>query len=193
VTTPDPLHARLTDWVVANLAVPDVLTFDAEDVADRLAVMVRAEVALALACSTPPPEPRAIEKDRDQLRVALLRIAAENLGRTQTKDIARDALAASDSDRGKFYDRKGNLVTEDEHYAARDRDGNLVAWTRERGIEVSTVHVGVNCVIGAPRPMIFETSVFGEERHYATEEEARAGHEQIVKSIRDDPKFKDYC
>jgi|SRR5690242_4176813 len=45
--TPDPLRARLTDWVVGNLAVPDVLTFDAEDVADRLAVMVREEVERA--------------------------------------------------------------------------------------------------------------------------------------------------
>lgn len=39
------LRARLAEWVVENLTVPDVLTFDAEDVADRLAVLVGEETS----------------------------------------------------------------------------------------------------------------------------------------------------
>jgi|SRR5690242_11036834 len=60
MTAPDPLRARITDWVVANLAVPEVLTFDAEDVADKLAVMVLAEVALTLAAQASPTIPGAL-------------------------------------------------------------------------------------------------------------------------------------
>lgn len=88
----------------------------------------------------------------------------------------------------RYFNRKGEAVTEDEHYANLDRGSNLVAWTRERGVEVSTIHVGMNCIIGDV-PMIFETAALGEEWHYATEEEARAGHARVVEMIRANPDY----
>lgn len=88
---------------------------------------------------------------------------------------------------GQHYNRKGAPISEDEYYEALGRDGNLVAWSRPRGVEVSTVHVGRNCKLDASAPMIFETSYLGEEVHYATEEEARSGHARIVEMIKADP------
>lgn len=59
-------------------------------------------------------------------------------------------------------------------------------------LAVSTVWLGVNYnFAGDGPPLIFETMVFGEHPladaacwRYATEDEARAGHENVVKALR---------
>jgi len=90
-----------------------------------------------------------------------------------------------------FYDRSGAPVGK-ERWALlfQDTRYQVLAQTKVAGYRVSTVWVGIDQSFGAGRPLIFETMVFGpgnwgeEQRRYATEEEALAGHEEIVAAIK---------
>lgn len=64
----------------------------------------------------------------------------------------------------------------------------VVAKTKVGEPEVSTVWLGIDHGHGrAPHPILFETLVFPECKlmwRYATEDEARVGHEQAVAGLR---------
>jgi len=90
-----------------------------------------------------------------------------------------------------LYDRSGEPVdTERWLLLFHDRRYQLLAHTRTDGYIVSTVWIGIDYSFGDGDPLIFETMVFGsqdwdeEQRRYSSEEEAFAGHEEIVASIR---------
>ena len=99
-----------------------------------------------------------------------------------------------------YYDRQGNPMTVEEWAEAMahlfDR---VVAKTSvvetpsssdSQAVEVSTVWLGINHNwTGSGRPIIFETMVFGgpidqEMWRYATEQEAVAGHREVVRLVQ---------
>jgi hypothetical protein len=96
-----------------------------------------------------------------------------------------------------YYDRDGKpLRLGDWAEAMRDLDYKRVARDFVGHIEVSTVWLGLDhSYVGGGTPIIFETMCFvwvGGERvtddermeRYATEAEARAGHERIVAQVK---------
>jgi len=98
-------------------------------------------------------------------------------------------------ERSLFYDRDGNPMTADE-WALRfeDYEGRIVGKTEIGPYEVSTMWLGIDQSwgMGGP-PLPFETMVFcaGEQDghefdciRYATEADARAGHDELVTLIR---------
>ncbi|KKN73751.1 hypothetical protein LCGC14_0396990 [marine sediment metagenome] len=88
------------------------------------------------------------------------------------------------------YDRDGNELTllawaeklEDDDY-------RRVELTERDDIKVSTVWLGLNQdFTGIGPPVIFETMVFGgdhdgKQQRYSTEEQARAGHAEVVTEV----------
>ena len=70
-----------------------------------------------------------------------------------------------------------------------DREYAVIAKDDLDGVYVSTVWIGLSLALTDP-PLIFETMVFDQEgddvetHRYATEAEARAGHERIVSELR---------
>lgn len=105
----------------------------------------------------------------------------------------------------RFYDRAGNPMSSAEwaraYQSARDADGapnpnRHVGWEQVqdpdgRAFTVSTVWLGLDHNFGDGPPLIFETMVFAEGSpwnewmdRYATEEEAAAGHAEVVKAIQ---------
>jgi hypothetical protein len=97
-----------------------------------------------------------------------------------------------------FYDRAGNPLTDydeierlliDREYKRVGGDTVLVDG---KTLAVSTVWLGVNHNFTADGPpLIFETMVFGDPPlaenacwRYATEDEARRGHEKAVEALR---------
>lgn len=107
-----------------------------------------------------------------------------------------DALFTREEDlpRGLYYDREGREL--DLYEWARkmeDDEYKRVALDWVGGISVSTVWLGVNYRFEEGPPLIFETMVFDSNYdeltefdtcRYATEEEARAGHEEVVAEVR---------
>ena len=94
-----------------------------------------------------------------------------------------------------FYDRQGHPLTLEEWAALLDDAPNREALTRVARTAVgdawvSTVWLGIDHSFGdGQAPLIFETMVFGgpldqETWRYATEEQARAGHEHAVTLAR---------
>lgn len=101
-----------------------------------------------------------------------------------------------------WYDRRGRpLDMAEAEPLLRDPDYRRVALDRVGPYEVSTVWLGLDHGFGLhARPVIFETMVFSADewhdterepglheidcRRYATEEEARAGHAEMVTLIR---------
>ena len=88
------------------------------------------------------------------------------------------------------YDRHGNPI-EMMDWAARlaDDDYKRVAIDKLPDGDVSTVWLGLDHRFGAGPPLIFETLVFGgpldgEMQRYSTEQDAQAGHREMVRRIR---------
>lgn len=86
------------------------------------------------------------------------------------------------------YDRQGRQISMTEWGRMfSDEDEKRVAFTQvDDHVGVSTVWLGVDHQFGDGPPLIFETMVFGgpldqEQERYSTEEQARAGHEDMVK------------
>jgi hypothetical protein len=94
-----------------------------------------------------------------------------------------------------FYDRQGNRTTMQAWSEALAADSTLrdvsktVYEIRGETVEVSTVHIGIDYGFGrTPRPLIFETMVFGgplNERcvRYATQTEAVVGHLEMCAAV----------
>ena len=89
-----------------------------------------------------------------------------------------------------YYDRNGKPINRSE-FAKRHDDFEykvLARTTLPDGRFVSTVWLGIDHAFGEQPPLIFETMVFPERGNwheedcdrYATEAEARAGHEAMV-------------
>lgn len=113
------------------------------------------------------------------------------------------------STRELYYDLDGNPISDKEWVAllGRKRGARMAAENGESSPEddptrissdhvgdawVSTVWLGLNHRYDDGPPLIFETMVFptgsfSEQycRRYATKEQARAGHEAVVKALRD--------
>jgi hypothetical protein len=107
------------------------------------------------------------------------------------------------TDFGKFYDRSGVPISMQEWGRLRwSEDGD--DWERnldnvrvahdalvvgDDPVEVSTVWLGIDHGFGhSELPVIFETMVFGGKdnqycQRYCTEEEAKAGHTQVVVAL----------
>lgn len=93
-----------------------------------------------------------------------------------------------------YYDKKGEPLTRDAFVVLRqtaETDYWRVALTENVGpmnVRVSTVWLGIDHNFGIGAPLIFETMVFHprdsselECRRWATEHDARIGHEECVK------------
>jgi len=94
---------------------------------------------------------------------------------------------------GLYYDRAGNPVASLTDFLGMRPfiDDCRVALDAVGDVEISTVWLGIDhsYQAGVGRPLIFETMIFGgthdgEQRRYATEEEALAGHVETVERIR---------
>jgi hypothetical protein len=93
------------------------------------------------------------------------------------------------------YDRDGEPIHDVLEWARlfeNDEYRRIALTNLPSGIEVSTVWLGINHrFVGDGPPLIFETMVFGGEHNeemwrYATENEARQGHEWVVKMLQDE-------
>lgn len=95
-----------------------------------------------------------------------------------------------------FYDRDGEVITLDQYVTYKrsantgnpEDDYSQVAWTELHGLVISTVWVGVPVGFSGGMPCIFSTLVNGgtydgQSWDWATEEEARAGHRQVVRCV----------
>jgi len=100
--------------------------------------------------------------------------------------------------RSRYYDRNGQPIDDVIEWGRKfeDMDSRRVALDEipcgDESVRVSTVFLGLdhNYFDDGP-PLIFETMVFGGppavdqwQRRYATEEEAREGHEVAVAALR---------
>lgn len=78
-----------------------------------------------------------------------------------------------------------NILTWGEWLEKAERHvGNTI----KKGIQVSTVFLGLNHRFGIGSPLFFETMVFGgkydgEQERYSTWEEAEKGHERICNKV----------
>lgn len=96
-----------------------------------------------------------------------------------------------------YYDRQGQPLSQEEWgRRLEDDDERRVAFTEvDDGVTVSTVWLGADHSFGfGGPPIIFETMVFGgpldeEQQRYATEEQALAGHEDMVKRATQRPSW----
>lgn len=88
-----------------------------------------------------------------------------------------------------LYGRDGSKITVDQWIAlVGAEDTARVAVDLVGEVEVSTIWIGIDAT-DRPRPLIFETMIFGGLHHehswrWATEEEALAGHAGIVERLR---------
>lgn len=90
-----------------------------------------------------------------------------------------------------YYDRDGNPTTVHE-WARRFEDTRYkrIAYDETPSGDISTVWLGLDHRFDDGPPLIFETIVFdrdsgnddNEMRRYATEDEARAGHAELLSS-----------
>jgi hypothetical protein len=91
-----------------------------------------------------------------------------------------------------YYDRNGEPMGfrafaeawEGERHVGNDEVRGATATA-----QVSTVWLGINHNLFGGPPLIFETMVFGgpldqEQERYATEEQARAGHAEMLARVR---------
>ncbi len=96
-----------------------------------------------------------------------------------------------------YYDRQGRqrswrdiLANDIQPAADRGEDYRRVAETIGEAGTVSTVWLGMNHAWDDGPPLIFESMVFGglldqDQVRYTTEEQARAGHDELVAKVRD--------
>lgn len=91
----------------------------------------------------------------------------------------------------RFYDRTGEPLPVDHWLQLRGNDDYTVLgdWRGEEGSAVRTVWTGFRFDHGYPEPQIFETHcLVGDEAQYwtyCTEDDARTGHEDCVRWIRE--------
>jgi hypothetical protein len=95
-----------------------------------------------------------------------------------------------------YYDRQGNPISFLRFGILREPPSEypIVAKSQIGDILVSTVWLGIDHNFGGrfgSRPLIFETMVFSgaeseeiEMRRYATEDDARAGHAEVVDEVK---------
>lgn len=88
----------------------------------------------------------------------------------------------------RWYDRDGNPTTRETVITVNAEEGK-VALTQVGESTVSTVWLGFDAIDTRQPPLIYETLVFDGPldlvaERYATEEEARAGHERMVERVR---------
>lgn len=92
---------------------------------------------------------------------------------------------------GHYYDRDGNPIHDIMEFGRlfSDRNYKSIASDDVEDAQVSTVWLGIdhNFSTDGP-PLIFETMIFGGDYdeyqwRYATEQEAREGHERIVLAL----------
>lgn len=92
-----------------------------------------------------------------------------------------------------FYDREGNPISVERFGELVEEHGvayKQVAMTTVGRTMVSTVWLGLDHNYSGGPPLIFETMIFGGPNdgdmwRYATEEEAKAGHERVVALVRE--------
>lgn len=90
----------------------------------------------------------------------------------------------------RYYDRNGNEVSFDD--ADWSNEGRLVEHTEIGEVRVSTIHLVFDHRFGTHGPpLIFESMVFGghlngERLRYSTEQEARAGHKELVYRVKEE-------
>lgn len=89
-----------------------------------------------------------------------------------------------------YYDRQGNEINSKEWGLLHgDNDYRIVDCVALDDVMVSTVWLGIDHSFSDDGPpIIFETMVFGgkydqEQWRYSTEEQAMAGHEEVVKLV----------
>jgi len=95
---------------------------------------------------------------------------------------------------GLYFDRQGKPISlEDWASKFGDRGYKTVAYLQEGDILISTVWLGLAHGFGfgfGKRPLIFESMVFGGpfdqlQWRYSSEEEARRGHDILVRAFRE--------
>ncbi len=93
----------------------------------------------------------------------------------------------------RYYNRAGEQIPVSEYLAEVEKNCN-VAVDRVEGFGVSTVFMVIDRSYGnTGDPILFETMVFDDDlgalghwtRHYSTEAEAVAGHNEIVAALRE--------
>jgi hypothetical protein len=99
-----------------------------------------------------------------------------------------------DPDFGIYYDRDGKPITLERWAELRhqDQDYQRIAEDTVGDYWVSTVWLGINHQFGNGPPLIFETMVFAEDGRalegecwrYSTEQQAAAGHREVVTMVR---------
>ncbi len=91
-----------------------------------------------------------------------------------------------------YYDRDGRPITDVGEFARlfSDLTYKRILVDTVDGADVSTVWLGINHnYTGEGPPLIFETMIFGGDHdqdcwRYATEEEARKKHDEIVAALK---------
>lgn len=95
-----------------------------------------------------------------------------------------------------YYDRKGNPIDVMQWANLFESDYRIVKYDVVEGYDISTIWLGVDHRFyfdeRQPKPIIFETMVFSEEKEldfkfterYSTEEEAVEGHAHKISQIR---------
>jgi len=96
----------------------------------------------------------------------------------------------------RYYDRAGNPMERPDAWAKKFEDATymrVAETTLPDGRWVSTVWLGLDHSFEQGPPLIFETMVFAGRgdlselycKMYSTEQEAKAGHEAVVKALLD--------
>ena len=87
-----------------------------------------------------------------------------------------------------YFDKDGTAITRDEWAERLNPEYQRVELTKVGDATISTVWLGLNHNYGDGAPLIFETLVFdgaldGNMMRYATIDEAREGHQQMVNEV----------
>lgn len=89
-----------------------------------------------------------------------------------------------------YYDRQGREIDADKWSELfRYKEYKRVANTELKGVQVSTIWLGLNHQWDGGKPLVFETMVFGGKHdkcmeRYTTESEARIGHARMVSKVK---------
>lgn len=89
-----------------------------------------------------------------------------------------------------FYNRGGARIHRNEFAELyEDAEYRQICLDHHDDVVISTVWLGIDHAFGtSPRPIIFETMIFGGDEHgyqrrYATEDAARCGHIEIMETL----------
>lgn len=89
----------------------------------------------------------------------------------------------------RYYDVRGKPITMEQWAIAFEYGSHIIRWTKVGRFVVSTIWLGLDHNFREGDPLIFETMVFPSEKNfndldsnrYSTFEEAKKGHEKMVK------------